>query len=285
MRLKAPSFIRIAVILVLAASAVSLAGPSRAFDQLGRDRSERFLEITGFDVAMESVGQSAETAPAILGVDAGSFGWEWTRITKEVFAPEVIHDLSLQILEASLTAELADHAEDFYASDLGQRLVEAENAAHMREDSEEDRDAGAALVAGMVQDGSPRIEILKRMNRAIGSTDSALAAIREIQLRFLMAANGAGVIDLPYDYDTLSEMLKEQEGPMRLELEASALANAALVYQDFSDDEIEEYTEALEAPLMQDVYELLLAIQNEITANRFEVLAGRMAGLSPGQDI
>jgi hypothetical protein len=36
---------------------------------------------------------------------------------------------------------------------------------------------------------------------------------------------------------------------------------------------------------MQEVYELLNAVQNEITANRFEVLAYRMAEMHPGQDI
>ncbi|WP_240453907.1 DUF2059 domain-containing protein [Chachezhania antarctica] len=275
---------RLAVFMAALAIACLSAAPSRAFDSLGRDRIEQFLEITGFDVAMESVGQTAGSAPAILGMDTGSFGSEWTRLTEEVFAPEILHDLAVQILEASLTEDLADHAENFYATELGQRLVLAENAAHMSDD-ETDRDEGAELVAQMVREGSPRIGILKRMNSAIGSTETSLAAIREIQLRFLIAANAAGVIDLPYDYDTLSEMMKEQEGPMRVELEASALAHAALTYRDFSDEEILIYTEALEAPLMQDVYELLLAIQNEITANRFEALAARMADLSPGQDI
>lgn len=45
------------------------------------------------------------------------------------------------------------------------------------------------------------------------------------------------------------------------------------------------YAEALEQPDMQKVYELLNAVQYEIMANRFEVLAARMSGLQPGQDI
>ena len=36
---------------------------------------------------------------------------------------------------------------------------------------------------------------------------------------------------------------------------------------------------------MQEVYELLNAVQYEIMANRFEVLAAKMANLHPGQDI
>ncbi len=36
---------------------------------------------------------------------------------------------------------------------------------------------------------------------------------------------------------------------------------------------------------MQEVYELLNAVQYEITANRFEELARRLADLTPAQDI
>ena len=36
---------------------------------------------------------------------------------------------------------------------------------------------------------------------------------------------------------------------------------------------------------MQKVYQLLNAVQYEITANRFEVLAQKMAGLQPQQDL
>ncbi len=36
---------------------------------------------------------------------------------------------------------------------------------------------------------------------------------------------------------------------------------------------------------MQEVYELLNAVQYHIMADRFEHLAGRMAGLQPAQDL
>ena len=36
---------------------------------------------------------------------------------------------------------------------------------------------------------------------------------------------------------------------------------------------------------MQRVYELMNAIQYEIMANRFEVLAARMAEMHPGQEL
>jgi len=72
---------------------------------------------------------------------------------------------------------------------------------------------------------------------------------------------------------------------MRLEIQKSALAGSAYTYRDFSDGDIETYAEALEHPDMKQVYELLNAVQYEIMANRFEVLAVRMAEMHPSQDI
>ncbi|MEM6660265.1 MAG: hypothetical protein AAF625_19425, partial [Pseudomonadota bacterium] len=72
---------------------------------------------------------------------------------------------------------------------------------------------------------------------------------------------------------------------MRQSMQLSALAGAAYTYQDFSDADVDAYVAALEQPLMQEVYELLNAIQYEIMAMRFEILAARMAELHPAQDI
>ncbi len=72
---------------------------------------------------------------------------------------------------------------------------------------------------------------------------------------------------------------------MRMALRASNLAASAYTYQGFSEAEIEAYVEALETPLMQEVYELLNAVQFEITANRFEALAYRMKELGQGEEL
>ena len=101
----------------------------------------------------------------------------------------------------------------------------------------------------------------------------------------MLAASASGVIDLQLSGDELRQMMKSNEAGMRQALQLSGLAGAAYTYQGFSDTEVDEYVEALEHPLMQEVYELLNAIQYEIMAMRFEVLAARMAELHPAQDI
>jgi len=261
---------------------LSLPQMARAAD---RDQIRAFLEVTGFDVALESIAQSASDAPEMLGADAGDFGLEWERLTKEVFDPELMQGMALDILEQTLSSEALFHAAEFYASDLGQRLVEVENASHQNEDAGAARQAGEEIFGTLVEEGDPRVALFRDMNIAIGGTDTAIRAVQEIQFRFLMAASAAGVIDMQIDAEGLRALMKAQEGEMRRSMAASSLANSAYTYQDFSAEEVAAYVEALKHPLMQEVYELLNAIQYEIQANRFEELAHRMRELQPVQDL
>lgn len=271
---------RLAPLVLLLVLAAPLA--ARAAD---RDRLEAFLHVTGFDVALESIKLSAASAPRMIGVEPGVFGLSWDRLTREVFDVGHMHGMALDILSQTLTDPLLTHAADFYATPLGARLVEAENASHMMEDDEAKQEAGRALVAGMVESGDERLQILKRMNAAIDSTGTSVRALQEIQYRFLMAADAAGVIATRLEPGELRAAIEAQEGELRRAMQQSALAGAAFTYRDFTDAELEEYAEALERPEMGQVYQLMNAVQYEIMANRFEVLAARMAELDPGQEL
>ena len=250
-----------------------------------RDRLQDFLEVTGFDVALESIRLSAGSAPQMLGLEAEDFGTEWTRLTNEVFDTGVMHGLALDILEKTLDDDLLTHAADFYASDLGRRLVVAENASFMNEDDAFKTESGEAIIAGLMRLDSPRLGYLTRMSAASGGADSAMRAIQEVQVRFLMAAAGAGVIDLQLEEPDLRALLSSDEDMMKAEIEAGALSSAAYTYQSFSDAEVLDYAKALEHPRMREVYDLMNAVQYEIMANRFEALAIAMQRLQPSQEL
>ena len=250
-----------------------------------RDQIQAFLEVTGFDVALDSIAQSASDAPKMLGAEAGDFGLEWERLTEQVFDTGGMRKMALDILEQTLTEDALFHAAEFYASDLGQRLVAAENASHMEDDRVDSRAEGEKIVADLVKDGDAKVQLYRDMNIAIGGTDAAIRAIQEIQFRFLMAAANAGVIELQLDADGLRALMQAQEGEMRSSIAASSLANSAYTYRDFTTEEVSDYVDALKQPLMQEVYELLNAVQYEIQANRFEELAHRMRDLQPVQDL
>lgn len=269
---------RFAAVLSLCFILLLAAPMLRAAD---RDRLEAFLEVTGFDVALDSIALSAADAPMMLGMEADDFGSEWARLSEEVFDTTRMRETALDILEQTLSDDLLSHAAEFYASPLGQRLVEAENAAHMDEDNDNREAMGNAIIA----EGGPRVELFARMNEAIDGAGTAVKGLQEIQFRFLMAASHAGVLEQPLDEGTLRALLKEGEPALLETLRKSGLASSAYTYRDFDDADVEAYVEALEEPDMQQVYVLMNAVQYEIMANRFEVLAGRLAGLTPGQEL
>ncbi len=281
MTLKTPAvLLRFLILLCLAVAGMPQTGLAAE-----RDRVEAFLEVTGFDVALDSIALSASSAPDMLGLDAGAFGSQWTELSEDVFDTAEMRGLALEILENTLDDEALDHAAAFYASDLGQRLVRAENASHKVEDDAVKQMAGNRIVSDLVKAGSTRVAMYQRMGTAIDAAGAGVKALQQIQFRFLMAAAAVGVIKLELDADGLRALMKTQEGELRLSLQASSLAASAYTYQEFSDAEVEAYVMALEEAPMQRVYELLNAVQYEITANRFEELAHRMAELTPGQDI
>jgi len=256
--------------------------PARAAD---RTRIEGFLQVTGFDVALDAIGQSASAAPTMLGIDPGAFGAEWERLSAQVFDAKVMRGLALELLQPTLKDDWLDHAMAFYGSDLGKRLVAAENAAQENEDNTAEEEAGAKLLDQMRAEGAPRAALLSEMIDVIGGTDASVRALQEIQYRFLMAASAAGVIELRTDSDGLRAMLDQNRQDLAAAIRISSLNKSAYTYRDFTDDEIRQYIDALKAPEMQKVYELLNAVQFEVMANRFEVLAGRMATLGKGEDI
>jgi hypothetical protein len=140
-------------------------------------------------------------------------------------------------------------------------------------------------VAQLVADGSDRLNSLNRMNAAVDTAGNGVRALQEIQLRFLIAAEAAGVIELRMDIEDLRGMMQQQEGELRRAMQSSGLSGAAYTYRDFSDADVLAYAMALEHPDMKLVYELMNAVQYEIMANRFEKLAARMAELHPGTEL
>lgn len=275
-------FVRLSLII----SVLAVGGLGAFSAQAGeRDKLEAFLSVTGFDVALDSIALSAGDAPRMLGMGEQDFGADWARVAAQVFDPDKMRDFALEILDKTLEEELLDHVVAFYASDLGQRLVVAENASHMDDDKAERRTRGGALVAGYVSEGAPRLDYFKRMGVAIDGAGTAVRAGQEIQIRFLLAAAAAGVIELKMEEADMRAAMQRQAGELSKSMAASSLASSAYVYRDFSDADLEVYTLALEDTRMRTVYELMNAVQYEIMANRFEVLAAYMADMHPGQDI
>ena len=268
---------------VLSAIVVLLAliGGAQAAD---RDRVDAFLKVTGFDVALESIKLSAEDAPRMLGLRTGEFGAAWTLLSRDVFNVEAMHSDAGAMLEQTLSDEALAHAAGFYATDLGQRLVAVENDSHMR-DRTDKQEEGGRLLAELAESDPERMVLFERMLNAISSEEASLRAANELEIRVLMAAHQAGVIRLRLDEDGLRAAQAEAAPDMLKDMRISSLAASAATYKDFSNADLESYVEALEDPLMKEVYELMNAVQYEIMADRFEQVTARLGDLTPSQEL
>jgi hypothetical protein len=249
-----------------------------------RDDVVEFLEVTGFDVALESIAVGAETAPSMLGLEDNAFGQTWSNLVKEVFVVEDMNAQALDILEQTLDQDLLEHAVAFYGSDLGKRLVQAENLSHM-DDDELKQIAGEQLLALYEAQDDPRTAYFVRMGAAIDPENIGLRALQTIQVRFILAASRAGVIARDIDEDALWANIRANEAEVLAAIEEGAKASAAYTYQDFTSEEVLAYAEALEHPDMQLVYELMNAVHYQVMGNRFEALALRLGELQPSQDL
>ena len=250
------------------------------------DRAQiaQFMAVTGFDVALESLRLSARDAPTMLGFDADDFGLSWSRLADRMFEPEALKSDALEILDKALTEDVLAHATGFYGSDLGQKLVTAENESHGLEF--EDREVeGARLAQALAARGSPQPQYFLDMAESIGYVGATIKAYREVQVRFLMAASLAGLIDQRFDEVDLRAMLAQQDDEVRQAMTDNLIVANAFTYRDFTDREMEIYRDALAMPQMMEVYELMNAIHFTIMADRFERMALEMVNLTPTQEL
>jgi len=263
----------------LALVACVLTGPARATE---RARLLAFLDVTGFGVAIDSIALSAGDALAMIDMAPEDFGPAWPRITSEVFDHALMRDMALDMLDATLDDGMLGHAASFYASDLGQRLVEVENASHMQRAGDAARAEAGARAAALPP---ARRAALKRMNAAIDGAGMLSRAMTEIQVRFLLAAAEAGLTEGDFDADMLRRLLTRGAEEARADTEQAALENAAQTYRGLSTEDLRTYAGVLEDPMMGRVYELMNAVQFEIMANRFEALAARLGGVPPAREL
>ena len=255
--------------------------PAKAAD---RAKIAQFMAVTGFDVALETMRLSARDAPTMLGLDADDFGLSWSRLADRIFEPEALKNDALEILDNALADNVLAHATQFYGSKLGQRLVTAENESHGLEF--EDREAeGVRLAQALSARGSPQPQYFLDMAESIGYVGATIKAYREVQVRFLMAASLAGLIDQRFDEVDLRAMLAQQDDEVRRAMAENLIVANAFTYRDFTDSEIEIYRDALAMPQMMEVYELMNAIHFTIMADRFERMALEMVNLTPTQEL
>ncbi len=267
-----------------APGASGASGASGAAGTPDRGKLRAFLVVTGFDKAIEGLQAGAMAGPGLAGDDPDAFGADWVRLAREIFDKPAMIEQALDMMEAVMPEDLVDHGAAFYASDLGLRLVAAENAS-IATDDEVKYAMAEEVVSDLIASNPERLALYQQMSEAIGGIEQSIRSVIEIQLRYLLAAMSAGSSDLEMSEQDLRAMLEGQAPQIAESVQIYAMLESAYTYREFSDAEVEEYLRALQHPKMQQVYEILSAIQFEIMADRYERLAAALADLEPQTDL
>lgn len=267
--------------LVLMTALLLSALPLRAAD---RDKVAAFASVTGYDVVIKSLQRSAAASAAMAGNDTARFAQQYAVLAREVFDPELLHNRALDLLSQLLSDELLHAGADFYATELGQRLVEVENHAHETDYASRQAE-GARLVADLSRSNPARIEALGAMNDTVGNDDLTIAGLVEMQTRFILAAQMAGSQKLDLSEPELRQQLQQLAKSGLPEMRRSGVVSAAWTYRDISDSDLMDYLAALQTPEMTELYLVLNKVQFQVMVEFYEKLGARLGEIVPETDL
>jgi hypothetical protein len=243
-----------------------------------------FVEVTGYDVIIESLQQGAMAGPGMVGNVEDAFGKQYEALAKEVFDPAVMNARAIEMLSATLTEELVDYGAEFYASELGQRLVVVENQSHMADDLERMAEGGR-LMQELNEDDPERLQIMTELATSVGSSDISITALIEMQVRFTLAAMATGAIPNTMSEAELRLRSTEAMEALRPQIEVMGIIGNVYTYRALPSDDLAEYVRVLKTPEMQQIYEALNAIQYQIMIEKYEELGARMGELAPETEL
>ncbi len=226
---------------VILAATLAIALPFQAFADAARvDRLIEATRLTDVLGVMRAEGLSyAEGLEADLFPGQGGRAW--------MGEADRIHALDRSIadmrgaLEGSLVEDTIDPAIDFFASELGQKIVAAEISAReaMLDD---DVDAIASeVLAEKLAENDPRIDMLRRFIEVNDLIESNVVGGLNSNLAFYRGLVDGGAFEGDITETQMLAEVWEQEAELRVSSEEWLLSYLGLAYSALSDAELEAY--------------------------------------------
>ncbi|WP_128254122.1 DUF2059 domain-containing protein [Falsirhodobacter deserti] len=205
------------------------------------ERALRIREI--IDVMVEEGVTDGQILRADMFPDASA--GRWTRILKQVYDDDRMHGIFSEAFQADLSASGGATAgmTEFFTSDIGQKVIQAEIAARraLMDDAAEDQ---ARLAVEKARDaGDPRLDMLRDYAETNALVEMNVAGGLNASLAFFRGMRDAGALG---DSITEQDMLRDvwaQEGVIRSETEAWLYPYLLMAYQDLKADDLARYIE------------------------------------------
>lgn len=250
------------------------------------EKVNEFLNVTGFDVAIDSLPSSADNAPTMLGLEKSDFGPGFEAGAQRAFDLSVMRPKAVEMILENLSDEEIEHAIAFYSSELGRRLVVSENASHVEDDVSARQGRGGMILAQMgPEEQEERVDVLKVLAEASVTMEESLTNQAGAQFRFLVAADYEDLYTLALPEGMMYNLLLATMLEMKNDILMDAVVSSAATYEDFSNEELATYTAALQEEDMQSVYEVMDNVYFELLGDGFEKLAREMAQLGVSEEL
>lgn len=217
----------------------------------------------------------------------GRGGAEWRAVVGLIYDPATMRARFDAVFAREMEADPAATAAatEFFASELGKRILELELEARraLLEDAVED--AARIMAEDMIAGGEPRMDALRAFAEANDLIESNVSGAMNANLAFYkgLAEGGAMEEDIPED-QMLSDVWS-QEAEVRADTEEWLFSYLALAYQPLSDDDLAAYQAFSETPAGQKLNAALFVAFDALFTRMSYDLGRAAARQMQGEDI
>jgi hypothetical protein len=210
----------------------------------GELRNKELLEKSGLSVQINAIPtaltRGADELRRTNTINDAKFWNAWNTVTPIAYRADKI----LAIIDAGLDKDLTEEDKRavlaFSESDLGKRVVAAENESAGAFDAIAEYAKTPAAYAD-------RVELYKELDRESGVSETGAAIVSNIAVAMQVAVLTA--MNASYDVAALRAELEKELAPMKKELEGESLNALAYTYRGLPVDDIKAYIEFLKTPV------------------------------------
>ncbi len=239
-----------------------------------------FLAVTGFDQTVVSLKLNVMHAPHVFGMQRSRLQADWLAVVEVIFDETDM----LKRLEAKLANSLTENSQlfavEFYGSDLGRRIADAESKALDPFQSDDQNAKATAMFFDGRPDRRSKLHDLKTVTETLAHSFQVFTLV---QTSFLKAAKVAGVQNDVYDTEKLETFATSDLSTFTISLTERALVQAAGTYRAFSDDDLDIYLAALQDKNMREAYRLVNEVLIHLLIDRLNAVAKELSKLKKAQ--
>jgi len=178
----------------------------------------------------------------------GRRGGSWQASVSDIYDTDRMLATMSRELGARLEPEHVDRLEDFFGSELGQRIVGLEISARRALLDPSVEEASEEAYAEMEADGDPRLDLLRGFVEANDLVEMNVVGALNSNWAFYQGLDAGGAFDGQLSEDQMIADVWGQEGAIREDTTEWVYSYLGMAYQPLDDTEIAAYTDLSETP-------------------------------------